>query len=704
MAKLSQKKKKKLFKPSPEKRLLEGMPSWFTNRKLHCLVLFVWSFILYANTIGHDYTQDDAIVITENTFTKKGVNGLSGIFGNDTFYGFFNDPGKANLVAGGRYRPLTLFMFAIEYQLFGLNPAIGHLINVLMFGLTTVLLYLLSLKLISPQKDKAMAYAIAFLGSFLFAAHPIHTEVVANIKGRDEIAALMFSLAAVYFSLIGYRRGKPFWSAIAAIVFFLGLLSKENTITFVAVVPLIYYFFTNASLKRIAIQTTPLIMSAFLFLFIRATILDVSLDEPTSIELMNNPFLKWNGTTYEAFSFSEKMATVIFTWGKYIQLLFFPHPLSHDYYPKQIPMLNWANWQVILSIMVNLGLIFLGIAGLRKKLPIAFCILYYYLTFSIVSNLLFPIGTNMSERFLFMPSVGFCLAIVLLLYQFLNLKEKRQFSEFYPYFGIVGGIALLFSIKTISRNPVWKDNFTLFTNDINISPNSAKLRNAVGGELLTQALKPGNEQVKNDYILEAIGHLTEAVKIHPLYKNAYLLLGNANSYLEKHEEAIKYYNTALQIDPLYKDAILNQAITYMNMKMPEKSIDNIQQLIRSFPNEKQYRDYLAMAYRDLGRKYGEQQNDLNNALVWLQKSIELNPNDYETLRLMGVANGIAGNNATSIEYFEKALALDPDNADANFNLGTAYYSAGDAQKGEAYHQKAIQIDPEVTKRMSQGGN
>ena len=85
---------------------------------MNCWLIMAFSFLIYANTLSHDYTQDDAIVIYDNMFTTQGVAGIPGILKYDTFYGFFKKEGKANLVAGGRYRPLTLVMYALEVQLF----------------------------------------------------------------------------------------------------------------------------------------------------------------------------------------------------------------------------------------------------------------------------------------------------------------------------------------------------------------------------------------------------------------------------------------------------------------------------------------------------------------------------------------------------------------------------------------------------------
>ena len=122
----------------------------------------------------------------------------------------------------------------------------------------------------------------------------------------------------------------------------------------------------------------------------------------------------------------------------------------------------------------------------------------------------------MSERFLFMPSVGFCLGIVLLLnaLPFSKIKEGMA-AKLKPLLAISGVILLVLSAKTIHRNLAWKSNFALFTTDVEVSRNSAKLRNSAGGELTAAAIKIKDEAKRTAMLQEAVGHLQTAIKIHP---------------------------------------------------------------------------------------------------------------------------------------------------------------------------------------------
>lgn len=677
---------------TPAKRPPEHLaPDPSLLRKLGWLVFFI-AVAVYANTLLHDYTLDDAIVIYDNEFTTRGLAGIPGLLKYDTFRGFFKQEGKEKLVSGGRYRPLTPVMYAVEVQLFA-SPKrdpngqvvrdanghviydpyedgrpntvkfVGHLVNVLLFALTCwLLLWLVHRLLREAGWSEAGAVWAAAGTALLFAVHPIHTEVVANIKGRDEIVALLGSLLALYGTLQAHRQRRPSWHLVAAVVFFLALMAKENAITYVAVVPLVGYFFLRKSFGASLQSMLPYLAAAVVFLAIRTSILGWDFGGTPPRELMNNPFLKLVNGQWVDFTWPEKMATIFYTLGKYVQLLVWPHPLCHDYYPRAIPLVTFANGWVLFSMALYAAMLIAAVLGFSQRKVYSFAILYYLITLSIVSNVVFPIGTNMGERFIFMPSVGFCLGVAAVLWQW---QGKALYNN--SWLVGLGVVLLLLAGRAVVRNPVWKDNYTLFTTDVAIQPNSAKLRTAAGGELVTRSIRPENSQRKRQMLEQGIAHLLEAVKIHPTYKNAFLLLGNAYHYLEDYETSIEYYERALQIDPQYAEARTNLAITYANA----------------------------------GRYYGEQRGDLQKAIEYLKKAEALNPNAYETLRLLGVAYGIGGDNEQAVKYFQRALALRPDDPDALYNLATALYRAGRSNEAEQYFQKARTIDPDIDKKRQQ---
>ncbi|MBA3286262.1 MAG: hypothetical protein H0U27_14555, partial [Nitrosopumilus sp.] len=154
-------------------------------------VLAIIAFLLYVNTLGHGYVLDDVSVITANFHVQKGFEGISDIIKSSYRAGYWF--GQDEL-----YRPLSLVMFAIQWELSPENPALGHWMNVILYAVTSFLLFIM-LRMVMRKINPF----ILFLISLLYVAHPIHTEVVANIKSLDEIMSFLFVIISLIF-LIKY--------------------------------------------------------------------------------------------------------------------------------------------------------------------------------------------------------------------------------------------------------------------------------------------------------------------------------------------------------------------------------------------------------------------------------------------------------------------------------------------------------------------
>lgn len=316
-------------------------------------IFIVLSAVIYYKTANFGYVLDDAIVIEDNKFTQKGFGGIMDIMTTESMTGYFNE--QKNLVQGNRYRPLSLVTFAMEYGIFGeKNPGFSHIMNILLYALSCILLMRCFQLLIYNENKLKNFFDLGFITALFFCVHPLHVEAVANIKGRDEIMALLFAIGALYFMTKHFMYGaseKTFYLGLLS--YFMGLLSKENTITFLAVIPLSFYFFNNQTRRNSIIKSLLwLSLVTFIYLIWRFKVSGVPNLSQKITDLMNNPFLEMSG--------SEKMATITYTLGLYIKLLFVPHPLTHDYYPYAIPIMKWSDWKVLLSMALYLSLIYVG--------------------------------------------------------------------------------------------------------------------------------------------------------------------------------------------------------------------------------------------------------------------------------------------------------------------------------------------------------
>jgi hypothetical protein len=237
---------KKKFKPpkatpkSPE-RIVSSMPTGKLKKQLGFFIA-IFSFVLYAQSISFDYAYDDITVIQGNRLIKEGIKAIPDLMTSDYWYGFSGNK------EGAIYRPASLVMFAIEWTLFPDNPMPSHLINVVLYAFSCFLLFFLLCHLFQNN------LIVPFICTLLYAAHPIHTEVVNNIKCRDEILCFLFSVLALLFYLRYYATKNISSILLGSLFFFLALLSKETGITFLVIIPLTLFVFRETN-KRLLIYS-----------------------------------------------------------------------------------------------------------------------------------------------------------------------------------------------------------------------------------------------------------------------------------------------------------------------------------------------------------------------------------------------------------------------------------------------------------------
>jgi len=288
------------------------------------------------------------------------------------------------------------------------------------------------------------------------------------VKGRDEIFSLLAEAGILIFSFKYLADKKIKYLLYSFLCYFFGILSKENVITFLAIVPITAYFFSKSTLTDKLKLMMPLLAGTFIYLLIRYSVLGHLFSGDEIANLMNNPFY--------GMSFGEKTATIFYTLLLYLKLLVYPHPLTHDYYPYHIPVMHWSDWAPILSLLVHLALAVIVIKGWKNRSIPAYAILFYLITLSIVSNLFISVGTFMNERFAYHASLGFCIAAAWLLVEKLKYNvwtERIGLSAF-----ILGTLAL--SAKTLRRLPDWKTVESLDRSALKVSPDSARANHFFG--------------------------------------------------------------------------------------------------------------------------------------------------------------------------------------------------------------------------------
>jgi len=651
-------------------------------QRIALLILFAFAFLLYGNSVLNEFAFDDSIVVTKNELVKSGTKGIKGIFSSDLLTGMYGK--QLKMYSGGRYRPLSLAMFAIEYQFFGENPHVNHFLNVLFYALTGVLIYLILLRLFRHKRlPKSMRWSqqfwylgIPFITTLIYIAHPLHTEAVANVKGRDEIMSFLGALAALWFALKYLEKQQIKHIIFSSLSLFLGLLSKENAITFLAVIPLSIYFFSDKPFKKSIPVLVSLLLTALVFLRIRSGVLG-NTETQIAETLMTNSFLEMN--------LSQRYATIFLTLTYYIKLLFVPHPLTFDYYAYHIPMVNWFDWRSVLGVLMYTGMGIFAVLKFKQKSIISYGIFFFLATFSIVSNVFFSVGVFMSERFMYAPSLGFSLLFVFLLMWVLSEFIKTHKTYKYLIYSLFGIILLLFSVKTITRNPVWKNSFTLFTTDVKTSKNSFKSNAAAGEKYIFLARKTKDETERYEAYQLAIKYFSKVIEIFPDYIYVLNYLAEANfEWNQDIKKSVYYWRRILEVNPDYDDVYTNLERTFKAVKGVDYKIKVYEDFYTLNPNR------FEINY-NLGILYGAFKNDLKQALPYLQRAYQLKPNDLGAITDLATAYGYTGQSHKAIELLEKALTIQKDNPQIYNNLAAAYDNIGNKQKANEMRQIAKKI-------------
>jgi hypothetical protein len=638
-------------------------------------IVVIACFMFYGNTLNLKYAYDDLMVITGNQFVKQGAAGIGDILTTDFFTGYFGK--DQNMVSGGRYRPLSLVTFALEYQVFGENPMESHLLNVLLFTAVCILLLILLAKFMVSagyRTGNSRWYLSApLLITLLFAGHPVHTEVVANIKSRDEILALLFCLLTLWFSLKYLETGHIAWIPAGGISFFLAMMSKENSVTFLLIQPVTVYLFTRHKLKKNLLALAMPVFSTIIFLMIRGAVVGHT-STPLADDLMNNPFVEM--------TLPQKYATILYTLGLYLKLLIFPHPLTSDYYPYHIPVINPADWRAILPLILYLLMIAWVVLKIRKRDIAAWSFFFYLTTLSVVSNVFFPIGAFMNERFLFMPSVGFCILAGAGMAWATGRLPERGGLRVAVTAGIMTVILLLYGYRTVTRNADWYDSYTLFTTDVKVSANSAKGNETAGEYIMQKAVQCKNKAERDSLLRRSIAYQQKAVSIYP--KQIIALINLAAAYYEynrNYDSVLAVYKTILGYTPGNQ-----QIYQFFNSIMGK--YDNVDHKIRLYTDLLQVDPERFDVNINLGSLYLSGKGDAMAALPYLEKAVNLNPGDYDAQNLLGTAYGYLRKWPEAARHMELALSIRPGDAQLNSNLAIVYQNLGQPEKAREARSRA----------------
>ncbi len=402
--------------------------------------------VVYGTALSNGFAYDDTGLILANPVVQSGDVGA-----------VLHTPFWPQASSGsGLFRPLTTLSFLVDWQLFGDRPFPYHLSNVTIHTINTLLLFALCLGL--------MGVGPAMVAAALFAAHPVHVEAVANIAGRSELLAALFVLSSLVLVLRGLRD--EVWRIagllVIPILFLLGLGSKEIAVGLIPLLGLLAWSGVRPKseleegraedsardrLRSVLPLGIVLVGVLAVYLLFRFDAIGAITGDAPAPEL--------RGLTT-----GQRLLTAASLWPQYARLMVFPLDLAADYGPAVFLPATTLDLGAFLGLLILVGLSLVVVREWRSKSPIVLGILWFAVAVLPVSQVLFPAGTILAERTLYLPSAGFCIAMGELWRRTRGMGAGVRWSQAPMVVATV--VVFSFGVRTALRNPAWESTFAVF--------------------------------------------------------------------------------------------------------------------------------------------------------------------------------------------------------------------------------------------------
>ncbi|HEY2352914.1 MAG TPA: tetratricopeptide repeat protein [Candidatus Acidoferrum sp.] len=624
--------------------------SALTSDQALIALLILLAVICYGNTLFNAFVYDDEQQILQNPYVKS-WHYLPQIFGS-TVWSFVGAAGTTNY-----YRPLMTFTFLVLYQLFGDIPFGFHLFNITLNAAVMIMVFYAGRRLFHDRR-------VAFVAAVLFAVHPVHTEVVNWIAAVPELEVAFFVLLAFWLYLqLDRPSSKLYFATVAA--FALALLSKEPALMF-APLALVFEHFVRDGHERTALliklkRYAPVCVAAAAYLLLRIALFG------KLAPVLQHPQVTWPQAIYSAFA-------LVAGHTKY---LFWPAPLSafHVFHAS----LSLGEPRVLAGICI-FAIAAALILFLYKRAPqAAFCIFWMGIFIAPMLNARWMAANVFTERYLYLPSVGFCWLVA---WCGMQLWDRRSAAQaVWPRALLVtafAAIAVVAIVAVVRRNRVWRDDWSLYTRTLQTNPDAAVIRSNLGAlyfdsEQFERALeewqialaqKPDNTVTMNalGIVYTRLGRYAEADAIfkralaaRPLWGDTHFNYAHLLQKTGHFPEALQEFKTAVELAPLsgaahrwYGEALvengqfddaavqLEQAVTL------EDSLQSMQDLVNVYIR----------------------QGHFAQAEPLLRRIITRFPFDSSAHLLLAKVLEASGHRAEALREYQQVLSTDSANAEA----------------------------------------
>ena len=603
-------------------------PKWRARAGLAAIALAA-----YANTFGLGLAQDSKAIVTQDSRLQAvAADNLKLILTKNYWWPKAGD---------GLYRPVTTLSLLFNYSVLGNGPnGTGyHVVNFLLHAINVWLVFELALLLFGRAGP-------AFFAAALWAVHPIGTEAVTSIVGRADLLAAM----SVLGGLLLYVRNQGRWAPAALFaIACTGVFAKENAAVLLGLMLLWDVSFGRKPQWQ---SYAAVAVSLVVLLLVRHAVLGG--EPPVQPVYVDNPL---NGA-----DFWTARWTAVKLVGLDLLLVWFPLSLTCDRSFDQIPLASLSDPWAWVSALVVVAILALAIVRYRKDRIGFWAAGFFGIALLPTSNLLFPIGAMVAERFLYLPSVAFAVIAAALLYR---LKSEQHAKT------ALIALLVLFAIRTLARNPAWNDDVSLASADIATSPRSFRLHDMMAKALFEKDPKSNIDRIiaeqEESWKIIAPLPLNRSTSFPPTFLGVYYA---TKGDLVAPGERKEWYRKSLAI--LLKAREISQAL--------EKQYDEAQRghgemTVRA--SNPQIYLHLANAYMNL--------DEYPNAVEALRYAKGLAPRTLEVYDGLAVAYSTMGNMPMAVTTMEEKALVDSFQPATMSSIRDLYQKTPDGQCAFVQH-------------------
>ena len=573
-------------------------------------------------TLANDFACDDATQITGNALLKSLAN-LPAAF---TSAAWRFAPFEVTAISQSYYRPLFSIWLIIGNTIFGSSAWGWHLMTLLLHAAAAGAAFAVIKELFNSPR-------LALIAASLFAVLPVHAEAVAWVSGGVEVLMALLLLAALYFYLRYRQTGRAYQLILALTFYLLALYSKEAALVFPFIVAYLELRHFSKSSRVKARGTGLLLLAAGLALV-------------TAVYALMR--YQANGAIFAAdetrLPLGPALLTVPLAIIKYLALLIWPFGYSYQHYT--IPVTSLVSLKLLAPLIVVVALIIVVARYGSRELRFAGAWLILTLAPVLLVINRFEMEHLVQERYLYLPSLGFCLALALGI-EWLAARQSSKLSPDKFATALVVALIAFYSVAYILHSRHWRDSLSVYQHAVAVAPDSAPAHSS----LATEYAFAGRAR-------DAETSVRRAIELDPQYVDSYLKLsyltqqqGNLNKAIEILEQA----KSSIGPTPVNRSSLatlmLNLALLYSQKKDYPTAIENAQQSLAIWPRASGW-SYTALIY--------SYTDNLEESLRLYQEARRRLPPAYAVIHLsMGIIYDQLGRLQEARDEYQKYLALVP---------------------------------------------